>query len=298
MIFHELYSAYYRAIAEILRAVQNGITDEKALRAIAEKYAFSESAPAILSALKSEKWQVLNRRMQTPIRHAPTIPVTDLEKRWLKAISLDARVRLFDLSFEGLEDVKPLFTPDDFCVYDRYADGDPYFDEAYVRVFRTLLQAVRKQQRVTVEAVNRRGIVNRVNLLPKRLEYSEKDDKFRVISAGGTLNLARILSCAVCDGKRAAAPVKEPDVMRTVVLRIVNERNALERCMLHFAHFEKQAERIDEKRYLLRIRYDLRDETEMVIRILSFGPRVEVTEPASFRELIAQRLRKQRQYIK
>lgn len=298
MIFNELYSAYYHAIAGILSAVQNGVKDEKQLRAVVEQRAFSESASAVLSALKNERWQVLTKNMETPIRYAPSAPMTNLEKRWLKAVSLDVRVRLFDLTFEGLEDVEPLFTPEDFFIFDRYADGDPYFEEAYVRVFRTLLQAIREGQRVVLEAVNRRGQVSRAVILPLRLEYSEKDDKFRVISSGGTLNLARILSCTRYQGRAGEKQAKEQRVMRTVVLRIINDRNALERCMLHFAHFEKQAERIDSKQYLLRIRYDMRDETEMVIRILSFGPRVEVSEPSAFRELIAERLRKQMEYIK
>ena len=64
--------------------------------------------------------------------------------------------------------------------------------------------------------------------------------------------------------------------------------------MLHFAHFEKQAERIDEKHYLVHIRYDKNDETEMVIRILGFGPLIEVIKPESFRNLIVERLIKQK----
>ena len=64
--------------------------------------------------------------------------------------------------------------------------------------------------------------------------------------------------------------------------------------MLHFAHFEKRAERIDDTRYRLHINYDRDDETEMVIRILSFGPFVKVEQPQKFVELIKDRLRKQR----
>ena len=63
--------------------------------------------------------------------------------------------------------------------------------------------------------------------------------------------------------------------------------------MLHFAHFEKQAERIDEKRYLLKIRYDCNDEPEMVIRVLSFGSMVRVTEPPRMVELVREKLMRQ-----
>ena len=39
--------------------------------------------------------------------------------------------------------------------------------------------------------------------------------------------------------------------------------------------------------------YNKSDETEMVIRILSFGPFLRVQEPAGFIELLRYRLRKQ-----
>ena len=64
--------------------------------------------------------------------------------------------------------------------------------------------------------------------------------------------------------------------------------------MLHFAHFEKQTEKPDGKHYLVHIRYDRDDAPEMVIRILSFGPRVEVIEPDSLRALIKEKLKKQK----
>ena len=49
--------------------------------------------------------------------------------------------------------------------------------------------------------------------------------------------------------------------------------------MLHFAHFEKQAERSGDRQYLLRLTYYESDESELVIRILSFGPFVKVLGP-------------------
>ena len=73
-------------------------------------------------------------------------------------------------------------------------------------------------------------------------------------------------------------------------MEITDGRNALERVMLHFAHFEKQAERVDDNHYILRIKYYESDETEVVIRVLSFGPYVRVMEPESFVELIKKRL--------
>ena len=80
---------------------------------------------------------------------------------------------------------------------------------------------------------------------------------------------------------------------KELVLSINDERNSLERVMLHFAHFEKRAERAVDGRYILRLRYRESDETELVIRVLSFGPCVKVLEPTGFVGLIRERLNKQ-----
>ena len=63
--------------------------------------------------------------------------------------------------------------------------------------------------------------------------------------------------------------------------------------MLHFAHFEKQAEKLDGKNYFVKIKYAHDDESEMVIRILSFGPMAEVTGSESFKKLIIEKLKEQ-----
>lgn len=53
---------------------------------------------------------------------------------------------------------------------------------------------------------------------------------------------------------------------------------------------QKQAQQISEDCYRIRIDYENEDETELVIRILSFGPYVKVIDPESFVHLIKERL--------
>ena len=79
----------------------------------------------------------------------------------------------------------------------------------------------------------------------------------------------------------------------SLTFELIDERGALERVMLHFSHLEKETKRLDEKRYQVTIRYDRGDETEILIRILSFGPNVRVTAPEEFIEKIRERLLKQ-----
>ncbi len=298
MIFSELYSAYYNAVADILSRALEGERSEKELGSIVSRRAFGESVLTIMPALKSEKWQLLNSDMTTPLEHKPTMPLTTLQRRWLKAISLDPRIRLFGVEIPGLEDVEPLFTREDYFIYDRYSDGDPYEDKEYVRQFRVILKALRTGGQIKFEMTNRYGNTMFVRCRPLRLEYSEKDDKFRLVTAGwrsvSTVNVAKIRNCLPYKGEKTVDVEERGPCQDTLTLKVTDERNALERVMLHFAHFEKQAERLDKDTYLLKIKYLRDDESEMVIRILSFGPMVEVVGPDSFRKLIIDKLKKQK----
>lgn len=298
MIFSELYSAYYNTVAGVLRTAVQRPIDKKELRAIVEENAFGESVLNIEPALTEERWQLLRPDGTTPLEHPPTMPLTTLEKRWLKAVWTDPRIRLFTDEDIGLPDVEPLFTQEDFAVFDRYADGDPYTDPDYIRNFRLILKAIKDRTPLRIGMRNRRGTVSGMTVLPDHLEYSEKDDKFRLIGRGNrygdTVNLGRIESCEPAKGSfEASGMTARRHETRTVEFELADERNALERVLLHFAHFGKQAEKTGEKQYKVTVTYDREDETEMVIRILSFGPMVRVTAPQPFVELIRERLRKQ-----
>lgn len=297
MIFSELYSAYYNTVAAIISNIIDGKNDEKDLQKIVADRAFGESALTILPSLRSGKWQLVRPDMTTPIEHSPTMPLTTLQKRWLKAISLDPRVKLFDSKFPELDGIEPLFTPDDYLIYDKYGDGDPFEDEEYIRKFRVVLDAVRTGGQIEFEMTDRHGDNMFVRCRPVKLEYSEKDDKFRVITAEwrkvSTVNLARIISCTPYRGEVRTPDRRKAVAYDTITVKVSDTRNTMERFMLHFAHFEKRAEKLDHKHYLVRIKYPRDDESEMVIRVLSFGPTVEVTAPDHFRELIVEKLKKQ-----
>ncbi|MBQ8399949.1 MAG: hypothetical protein IJX08_08320 [Clostridia bacterium] len=297
MIFSELYSAYYNTIAAVISRILEGEHSEKELQKIASERAFGESVLTILPSLKNEKWQLVHPDMTTDLEHKPTMPLTTLQKRWLKAISLDPRVKLFGVEFPELEDVEPLFTAEDYYVYDQYSDGDPFEDEEYIKKFRIILDAIRHNTQIKFEMVNRKGNTIFVRCRPLRLEYSEKDDKFRVVTTGwrtvSTVNLSKIRACAHYTGERPLDGEEAPIRYDTLTLKVTDERNALERVMLHFAHFEKQAERVDRQTYLVKIKYAHDDESELVIRVLSFGPMVEVLGSESFKKLFIEKLKKQ-----
>ena len=124
MIFSEIYGSYFKAVSAILaKAVDGSLTERELTRTVLEN-AVGESLITIPKKLTDGSWPLLASDFRTPVRHKPRSPLTNLEKQWLKALLLDPRVRLFEPSEEGLEDVEPLFTPDQFVFFDRYSDGD------------------------------------------------------------------------------------------------------------------------------------------------------------------------------
>lgn len=299
MFFSEIYSAYYNAVAAVLsEAVTHPVSKEE-LRKIIEKHAFGESVIAISEAIKGERWQLIKADGTTVIKNSPSLPLTLMQKSWLKAIACDPRIKLFgDISFD-FPDVEPLFQPSDVIVFDKYLDGDNYTDKAYIANFRLILDAIVNKYPLRIETLNRKGNPVRWIVLPEYLEYSEKDDKFRLIGAGtrfgSTINLGRIMSCKPYEKPYEFNQGKRNRMRRrSVIFELTDKRNALERVLLHFAHFEKTAERIEDDRYRVTINYDKEDETEIVIRILSFGPMIKVVAPQHFIELIKQRLKDQK----
>lgn len=302
MIFSELYSAYYTTIAKILgkSLLNNGITDKEIHQCILEN-AFLESSLTIEKALKERKWPLLNEDGTSRLKHIPSFPLTTIQKQWLKAIMSDPRIKLFGLSCEGLEDVEPLFTQDDYKVFDQYNDGDPFEDESYITVFRFILKAIQDKKSIKVSMINRYHKKVWFCFYPTGLEYSLKDDKIRVLAKGcrfNQFNLSKIIDFEYCDDEIKLDEFTNKSSFKEVLLHIYNERNALERAMLHFAHFQKKAEKINSNEYLLRLYYYENDEIEIVIRILSFGPNIKVIEPESMVDLIKKRLISQKLLLK
>lgn len=300
MLFSEIYGSYFRVVAAILTEAADAPLTQARLTAIVREKAFSESTLAIPRALQTGEWPLLDDSMRSVLRHKPTMPLTLLEKRWMKALLADPRIALFDVDASGLEDVQPLYSPDVFVPFDRYADGDPYDDPTYIACFRTVLQAIREKRKLRISFRGKNGTRHSFVCVPHRLEYSAKDDKFRLLASGkravNWINLGRVSSCTLLDPYPPAAFSPPQTHTEELVLMLHDERNGLERVLLHFSHFEKETRRKSEGKYEIRIRYDRDDETELLIRVLSFGPVLEVKAPDRFIQLVRERVQKQLGY--
>ena len=163
-LFTELYNCYYQIVREICAAALEKPISEKDMFAIASRFGFEESGYMIVPRLIND-WQLLDKTPEgywSKIDNLEDIPLTILQKRWLKAILMEEHVKLF-LDEEQLlilntylQNVEPLFEPDNFYYYDRFQDGDDYTSPTYIAHFRTLLTAVRKKQYVTIRFASRK----------------------------------------------------------------------------------------------------------------------------------------------
>ena len=314
-LFSEIYGCYYHVVAQILRRAHGGggIGSGEISRIIS-KNAFSESGLHLLPKLLKGEWDLLaeeGERHCSKLEHANTsLPLTNLQKSWLKALLRDPRIRLFldeeqlDRMQKYLANITPLFEHSDFHIFDAAADGDEYSDEAYIQHFRMILSAIKQKKPLLAQYESGKGGRVAVHFLAQKLLYSQKDDKFRAVGLRLTgsrskpvlLNLARIKDLAQSDqsAPQQLPPCANSESKRTVRIAISDERNALERCMLQFASYDKQTV-FDEAsgRYFCDISYDPLEEAEVLIRILSFGPVIKVLGPAHFLEQIRSRVRGQ-----
>jgi uncharacterized protein YktA (UPF0223 family) len=319
-LFNEVYGCYFTVVSRILNQAEAGLTKSEIEKLVSDG-GFYDSAFHLLPALFpaggtfSGEWNLLredNKIYYSRLLNKIKRPLTILEKSWLKALTADARIKLFleetqlNELRELLNDIEPLFINDNFHVYDKHLDGDDYNDGGYAERFKVILKAINEEKSLIIEYDSPKNGRTKRQYHPYKLCYSARDDKFRLQCAAYkkqlqriTLNLARITGVQISETKynvfpKVAALFEESPCGEPVIIEISKERNALERCMLQFASFERQTE-YDKERdiFTCRIWYDSADETELLIRILSFGPVIKVLEPSGFLNQIKERIRRQ-----
>lgn len=321
-LFDKIYGCYYQVVRRALEEAASKPLTRRDLERICAAYGYRESGLTIVPKLTGGGWALLSAGpdgafrpvLSHPDRLKP--PLTALQKSWLKALLADPRVRLFltDEALaqltEALQGVEALFDPEDFCYFDRSLDGDDYNSPLYRRNFSVVLDALKQGRTLKLVYQGPKNGRSAFDAAPCQLQYSSRDDKFRLnclrrshgrFSRLVTLNLSRI---QVCVTGRGAIPPEAASIRFTnahkaaepVRLKISGERNSLERCMLHFANYEKHTEYDEEQNaWICSIYYDTADETELLIEILSFGPVVQVLGPEPFLRLVRARVKRQHQ---
>ena len=317
-LFSEIYSCYYQVLRHLL-CNRNPLTIEE-IRSQICREGFEESLLSIIPKLEHGDWNLFERKdglYLSRLKSDFLTPLSNLEKSYLKALLSDPRICLFlspeqeETLNQMLTSVSPLWKQEHFFCYDRFTDGDPYTHELYRRHFRTLLLAQKESRYVDIDYNAPSG--NRVHhyYVPARLEYSVKNDKFRLLALKNSgsngmrleiLNIARIQSLHLTEKTLSSqvdlnAMIQKSYYREPLRLQIVNRRNALERAMLHFANYEKNTRKTDENTYECLIYYNQSMETELLIEVLSFGPMLKVLGNEKFLRSLKERLRKQKHLI-
>ncbi|MDE7294237.1 MAG: WYL domain-containing protein [Oscillospiraceae bacterium] len=322
-IFTEINSAYYKAAEAVLslQTEQGEPVTEKKITELIAKHAFKDSGLFIPEKLipkgdKPSDWGLLkadnavNGGFVSVLRHKPRQFLTAIQKSWLRAKLSDPKMRLFlddeqiaELS-DFLKDIGPLYDDKLFRRFDIFSDGDNFLDPDYRKIFGLLLAALENKQYITVEYLSGKGGNANVSIVPIAVEYSAKNDKFRIhavkqTGSGIVMNVGRIVSAELTNETAQSLPTADEYFSRRrcsapAVVEIKPERNGLERFMLEFASYEKESA-LDPETGMCRAKiwYDKNDETELLIMLLSFGPVIEIISPKALRQQAAQRALRQ-----
>lgn len=330
--FSEIYGCYYKIVAEILKRAKQDAISKQDILDITEQFGFAESVLTVPDKLFSGQWNFLAKTetntFVSRLEHDPQMPLTMLQKCWIKSLLSDRRIRLFlddEALFEvseALSDVEPLWGEELFLHYDRFENGDDFSSQEYQQNFRLIMDAIHKKEVIRFDYTSAKGKRTRKTCLPLKIEYSPKNDRFCLIALRCPFGRRKVMDRYRFDGIRNAGVsdsyrntedngnIIHDRIKKTVSLTldtltrqsydtepvrllIHNRRNALERAMLHFANYDKDTRQLDENTWECLIYYDSSMETELLIEILSFGPVVEVTGPDTFVELIRERLKRQ-----
>ena len=314
-VFSEIYGAYYRIAARAMR--EKTVTDDEVYELI-RLLGFRDSAlflpQKLLPQNDGSDWGLLRRNADGSLsritENPPPAVLTLLQKRWLKSKLADPRFRLFfdDETLRRLEerlaDIKPLYRLEHFRYFDKFTDGDDYADSLYRENFRVILSAIKSRELLKIAYTS--GHDKRIcfTCLPLNIEYSEKNDKLRVlarkhrngrISSGGVINIGRI-DAIERTGRFFTGDINAPFTKprNSVTVYVASERNAVERFLMAFASYEKRADRdLENGGCVVTLHYDKSDETELLIRLLSFGAAVEILSPGELRRQAAKRVARQ-----
>ena len=327
-IFSEIYGAYFRAAASLLKKREKPLSEADVNEAV-RKYGFRDSALFLPKRLIPQKdgsdWGLLRKTENglVPItKNPPPVILTGLQKSWLKAKMSDPRFTLFldDLKMEQLskrlKNVRPLYRPEHFRYFDRFSDGDEFKNPEYRAHFKIILSAVKAHEAVRLDYSARHRAGHNVIVLPLKIEYSAKNDKFRVycrtisngvLRGGIKINIGRIrvieptgifFTRTVTDAASMEKFFSDRRAPEPIKVLVKPERNAPERFLMEFANFAKRTWRDPESGCLIvKIYYDRADETELLIQLLSFGAAVEILSPREFREQAAKRVKQQAQLL-
>lgn len=315
-LFSEIYGDSYRAVAAVLNEGSLRPLTRADIDSILRENTSADEAFFISERLTGGQWPLLRKNAGgtfSAVVGGGRLPLTALQRSWLAAILSDRRCKAFLGEEQRREisealDTELLYSDEDIERVRACADSDPFDDQGYGERLRIILDAIAGNRILCISYNGGKGGKITGDFMPFRLEYSSKDDKLRLLAVRirygraiftTIINLARVTDISNSRERYEGKPDFEAMWLRSrcpdpAVVELVDQRNALERFMVQFASYEKRTRYISEEdKYICSIYYRREEETELLIRLLSFGPVVRLLEPEGLVEQMKSRVKKQ-----
>lgn len=329
-LFNEYKNRYFECIQNITNDIYSGVKyKESDIKDFIENNTFNELEYSLVDNILNNKSKYTNKNGEECTRiklfkqendiyslsiNSP-IPIrpTNIERKWLKMLIEDSKgkANLDDnISQKLLKKLKYVESNN----LNRYwiqknidKNGDEIDETNFNRLITILSTAIQEEKLIKYTSVNKNKEVFENNIcFPYRIEYSIKNNKYRVIALPKgydraiKINVSSFKSIEIINEIDNETNEKilsfingKKNLQEPLVLEIENKFNTVERCFSLFSYYDKEAYYDREKnKHILKVYYYSFDEAEIIKDILSLGSCVIVIEPAGIRNKIIERIRK------
>lgn len=227
------------------------------------------------------------------------IPLTAWELRWLCTVLHDDKMRLF-LSPDTInkllllipDNIKPI-NVSDIIVFDRYHSIS---HEPQAEVFRAIVSALHKCVRLKIRYIDGKGRKYKGTYCPLHIEYSKRDDRFRLYVVDDASKRVRIMNIDGITGINSCGSSFDPNDYQkmlsdflqensgSITIEFFDTKNIPDRLLNEFAPWRKRCELINPKTKLYRftLYYHKYDEVDVLIRLMSYGPFIRFVDKDHF----------------
>lgn len=322
-LFNELFSWYSIILADSVLSMDDTSDLDAALKRNIEtrlKYFTAEEVESVVSELKQSLLdsELIDNEGKCRFKLNGVnylydlLPLTKIEVRWLMTITDDPLALIF-LSPEQIEVIKEALEKAPFKVkklpfnainyFDRY-NRDQHFQKnagsnsnksqisnKELCFLRILYHAIKYGNKVKVVFKNWMGKKYYITCAPVWIEYSRRDDVFRVsyvhnsMETVRTINVPRIISVIELQDKHFDLQEKQEQfekILKHTMTEIKVEfyqgtRNLPDRILTEFSLWKKKCVfDVSSGKYTMTLYYSTSDEKEILLRLLGYGPYIRI----------------------
>lgn len=316
-LFHELFSNYAIVLADTVLECSGKETSADVRQVLNEKvsnmfcyYSKRECAKVcddLEMYIRSAELIDADGKTRFILEHGSylfdVLPLTKMELRWLLTVLEDPVASIF-LSEKQIKIVKNFIQKTVPFQIAPFAMKSIYYFDQYnlekdverhspkeIGFIKKIYQAILSEEKLKIRMENWEGTEKEVYVYPVWIEYSRRDDVFRLWHVKKDriqiINLQRVLEVTVLKNKkyRRAEHYKTLNTLydHTFVKMKVEfyqgERNLPDRLLTEFSLWKKKCiYDVVTQKYTMHLTYSTLDEKEILIRLMSYGPYVRVVE--------------------